>query len=53
MKTNYDVVVIGAGVIGAMTAKTLAERGRQTLILERSSSGTRAEARTDSAGSFG
>jgi sarcosine oxidase len=35
MKTNYDVVVIGAGVIGTMTAKALAERGRQTLILER------------------
>ena len=35
MKTNYDVVVVGAGVIGAMAAKTLAERGRQTLILER------------------
>ena len=35
MKTNYDVVVIGAGVIGTMTAKALAERGRETLILER------------------
>jgi sarcosine oxidase len=35
VKTDVDVVVIGAGVIGAMTAKTLAERGRQTLLLER------------------
>ena len=35
LKTNYDAVVIGAGVIGTMTAKALAERGRQTLILER------------------
>ena len=35
MKTDYDVVVIGAGVIGTMTAKTLAQRGRKTLILER------------------
>jgi sarcosine oxidase len=35
MKTNYDVVVVGAGVIGTMTAKALAERGRRTLILER------------------
>src|SRR4029077_15290768 len=35
MKTDYDVVVIGAGVIGALTAKALAERGRQTLVLER------------------
>ena len=34
MKTDYDVVVIGAGVIGTMTAKALAERGRATLILE-------------------
>ena len=35
MKTDYDVVVIGAGVIGTMTAKTLAEQGRHTLLLER------------------
>jgi sarcosine oxidase len=35
VKTDYDVVVIGAGVVGVMTAKALAERGRQTLILER------------------
>jgi sarcosine oxidase len=35
VKTDYDVVVIGAGVIGTMTAKTLAQRGRKTLILER------------------
>ena len=39
MKTDYDVVVIGAGVIGAMTGKALAERGRHTLILERSQLG--------------
>jgi sarcosine oxidase len=35
MKNDYDVVVVGAGVIGTMTAKALAERGRRTLILER------------------
>jgi sarcosine oxidase len=35
MKTSYDVIVVGAGVIGTMTAKALAERGRRTLILER------------------
>ncbi len=35
MKTDYDVIVVGAGVIGTMTAKALAERGRQTLLLER------------------
>jgi sarcosine oxidase len=35
VETDYDVVVIGAGVIGTMTAKALAERGRRTLILER------------------
>jgi sarcosine oxidase len=35
MKTDYDVVVVGAGVIGTMTAKALAERGQQTLILDR------------------
>ncbi|MGH2595297.1 MAG: FAD-dependent oxidoreductase [Actinomycetota bacterium] len=35
MKTDYDAVVIGAGVIGTMTARALAERGRSTLIVER------------------
>jgi sarcosine oxidase len=35
MKIDHDVIVVGAGVIGTMTAKALAERGRQTLILER------------------
>lgn len=39
MQTDHDVVVIGAGVIGTMTAKALAERGRSTLILERSELG--------------
>jgi sarcosine oxidase len=35
VQTDYDVVVIGAGVIGTMTARALAERGRQALVLER------------------
>lgn len=35
MRTDYDAIVIGAGVIGAMTGRALAERGRTTLIVER------------------
>ena len=35
MRTDFDVVVIGAGVVGTMAAKALAERGRHTLLLER------------------
>jgi len=31
----YDVVVVGAGPAGAMTAKTAAERGLEVLLLER------------------
>ena len=30
-----DVVVVGAGVVGAATARTLAEAGRDVLLLER------------------
>jgi len=33
---HYDVIVIGAGVIGTATALALADRGRHTLVLERS-----------------
>jgi sarcosine oxidase len=32
---DYDVIVIGAGVIGTATARALVDRGRHTLILER------------------
>jgi sarcosine oxidase len=35
VRTDVDALVIGAGVIGVMTARALAERGRQTLVLER------------------
>lgn len=31
----YDVVVVGAGPAGSMTAKTAAERGLEVLLLER------------------
>jgi sarcosine oxidase len=31
----YDVVVVGAGVMGAATARSVARRGRRTLLLER------------------
>ncbi len=41
MRTDYDVVVVGAGVIGVMTARELAERGRHTLVLEQYELGTR------------
>ena len=35
MNDDYDVIVIGAGVIGTATARALVDRGRHTLILER------------------
>ena len=33
---DFDAIVIGAGVIGTATALALADRGRHTLVLERS-----------------
>lgn len=35
MKTNYDVIVIGAGVLGASVAASLAARGHSVIIIER------------------
>lgn len=35
MKTTYDAIVIGAGVLGASTAAHLAEAGHSVLLLER------------------
>jgi sarcosine oxidase len=35
MSTRFDVVVVGGGVIGTSTARWLAARGRNTLLLER------------------
>lgn len=35
MAEEYDVIVIGGGAMGTATARTLAERGRATLLLER------------------
>ena len=32
---NYDVIVVGAGPAGSMAAKTLAEKGRSVLLVER------------------
>ncbi len=36
--TNYDAVIVGAGIAGAIVAKELAEKGYQVLILEAGSS---------------
>jgi sarcosine oxidase len=38
---DVDVVVVGAGVVGTMTARELAERGRHTLVLEQHELGTK------------
>jgi digeranylgeranylglycerophospholipid reductase len=35
MKTDYDVVVIGAGPAGSVAAKTVAQAGRSVLLLEK------------------
>jgi len=39
MSTSYDCVVIGAGIIGAATARALAARGRRVLVLDRAMPG--------------
>ena len=39
MTNDADVVVIGGGVMGTAAARSLAERGRSTVLLERSSIG--------------
>ena len=35
METEFDVLVAGAGFAGAVSARTLAEKGRRVLVLER------------------
>ncbi len=35
MQENYDVVIVGAGPSGAMTARVLVERGLKVLIIEK------------------
>ncbi len=35
MKTEYDIIVVGGGLAGAVAARKLAELGRRVLVLER------------------
>ncbi len=39
MRADFDVIVVGGGVMGTAAARSLAERGRATLLLERSTIG--------------
>ena len=34
MAVEYDVIVVGAGVMGCATAYSLAKQGKKTLLLE-------------------
>ncbi|XHP75781.1 Thiamine thiazole synthase [Arenibacter antarcticus] len=34
-ENTYDVIVIGSGISGGLTAKELCEKGLKTLVLER------------------
>src|SRR5712672_3486532 len=40
---SFDVVIIGAGVAGALTAAVLAEKGVQVLLLEAGETGDKLE----------
>ncbi len=33
-QTNYDAVIVGGGIAGAITAKQLSEQGKRVLVLE-------------------
>lgn len=44
MTEYYEAIIIGAGPAGSMAARTLAEQGRQVLILEKSKISTREKA---------
>jgi len=52
MKNNFDVVVIGAGIMGLFTAYFLAERGAKVVVLDRSTVGNREAASTGLTRSF-
>jgi sarcosine oxidase len=39
VRYDFDVIVVGGGVMGTAAARSLAERGRSTLLLERDSIG--------------
>ncbi len=42
MSAAYDAVVVGAGIVGAATARALAARGRRVLLLDRAMPGSEA-----------
>lgn len=35
MKDNYDIIVVGAGPAGSITAKTAAKKGLSVLLIEK------------------
>jgi len=49
METNYDVIIIGAGVAGGLIANKLAQGGKKVLILE---SGEKGRERVELVGSY-
>lgn len=48
MKTNYDVLIIGGGIMGCSLAYRLAQRGTSVLIIERTTCGSEASGRNSS-----
>lgn len=48
MKTNYDVLIIGGGIMGCSLAYRLAQRGTSVVVIEKTTCGSEASGRNSS-----